>query len=134
MKIEDNMTIVRPKITKPPKKMKWTTFRNKADAMFSKIVKSGGACEWCGKTIGQLHCHHVIGRTNKRLRWNLRNGVCLCAGCHKMNAGNAHDDPIEFLEWFEEHRPEDYKYIYKVRYELWDGDYDLVLNYLKENA
>jgi len=127
------MTIAITKIIKPPKKMKWKTFCNKADDLFRILVKADGVCEWCGKSTGQLHCHHVIGRTNKRLRWDMRNGVCLCAGCHKMNAGNAHDDPIAFLLWFKETRYDDYEYVCRVKNELWDRDYDKVLKYLKEH-
>lgn len=126
------MTRINIKRVKVKKKPKWTTFRNKADDLFRKLVKAKGICEWCGKRTGQFHCHHIIGRTNKRLRWDIRNGVNLCAGCHKMNDGNAHDDPIAFLKWFEITRPEDYKYICRVKNELWDKDYDKVLEYLKE--
>ena len=112
------------------KRLKRSTLKNKCDDMWREFVRIEGICEWCGKRTGQMHAHHVIGRTNHTLRWDLRNGVCLDAGCHKMNAGNAHDDPIAFLKWFETTRPEDYEYICRKKNELWDRDYDKVLEYL----
>jgi len=116
----------------PKRKPKKKTLINKADKIARDIVKAKGYCEICGKSNGQLHCHHVIGRTNKNLRWRLENLICICAGCHKMNAGNVHDDPIEFLKWFEENRPDNYKYINKERNIIWDRDYDKVLEYLND--
>lgn len=126
------MTRVSTKRGKPKKKPKHSTLQNKCDALWRKIVKVKGYCEWCGKSLGQMHAHHIIGRTNRTLRWDLRNGVCLDAGCHKMNTGNAHDDPIAFLKWFETTRPEDYEYVCRKKNKLWDKDYDKVLKYLKE--
>lgn len=50
-----------------------------------------GRCAICGSTY-ELECHHVIKRRKKVLRWDWRNGVALCTGCHRM----LHDYPWKF--------------------------------------
>jgi hypothetical protein len=77
------------------------------DDLWSKLVKlkAGNKCEYCGKTDG-LNSHHLFSRTNRVLRWNENNGVCLCVYHHIFGVFSAHKAPIEFIEWLREKRGE----------------------------
>ena len=90
-----------------------TTMRNKADDLWRKIVKLKGYCTICGKPASQcqLHAHHVIGRSNYATRFDLRNGICLCAYCHKLSPKSAHEDPQGFMQWYEANYKADYDYL-----------------------
>lgn len=87
--------------------------RKRLDKKWSLAVRSKGECEVCGKTADecQLHPHHAWGRKNLSTRWDLRNGVCLCATHHTMGNQSAHNNPIWFMDWMKENRPEDYNYL-----------------------
>ena len=57
------------------------------DALYGKVMKllAGGACELCGVKPAnpkKYHIHHYITRTVRRLRWDTRNTICVCAECH----------------------------------------------------
>ena len=68
----------------------------------------GRKCEHCGKTEN-LNSHHVIGRTNKALRWDYRNCVVLCVYCHKFNHfWSAHETPTIFNDWIRSKRGEEW--------------------------
>lgn len=86
------------------------SIKTSCDKLWSRLVRAGGVCEKCGKTSRevQLHPHHVYGRGNYRLRFDLRNGCCLCARCHM---GWAESYPIAFADWFRQQRPEDAAYL-----------------------
>lgn len=95
------------------KKQKKKTVKNRMDKKWSLIIRSKGRCEVCGKDeyACQLHPHHVIGRRNLDTRWDIRNGVCLCAMHHTLGKESAHEQPLWFKDWLEKNRPEDYKYL-----------------------
>lgn len=79
------------------------------DALWSEKVKvrAGGKCEYCGKITG-LNSHHVFSRSNKRVRWDIDNGVCVCVLHHIFGLFSAHKSPIEFIEWLKERRGNDW--------------------------
>lgn len=82
----------------------------------------GHKCEHCGKTEN-LNSHHVIGRTNKALRWDYRNCVVLCVYCHKFNHfWSAHETPTIFNDWIREKRGEEWHraLVVKARQTEWD--------------
>jgi|SRR3972149_5770583 len=81
---------------------------NKLDAAMGELVRSKERCEWCGSTTNQMNWAHVISRSNKALRWDLMNGMCLCSYCH---AWKWHDSPLEGVAWFREKYPERYDYL-----------------------
>jgi len=56
-------------------------YKAKCDTLFSRIVRSVGACERCGKT-DNLQCCHIISRTYSSTRCLRQNAFCGCAGCH----------------------------------------------------
>lgn len=102
-----------------PRKPSKKTLTKKLDTAWSKAVKkrAGFKCEVCGKTES-LNSHHVVGRRNRRLRWELFNGVCLCAGCHTFKLKSAHQNPEWFHFWMEENRWEDLRDINCKMYEI----------------
>ncbi|MGD9276339.1 MAG: HNH endonuclease [Candidatus Pacearchaeota archaeon] len=104
--------------------------KRKADRLWSEIIKSKGRCEMCGKPANNPH--HIVGRRNHALRWDIRNGCLLCANCHTFSKFSAHQDPIGFLEWFKIVRNDDYEYLLSKRNEVWDKDYDKVIKDLEE--
>jgi len=93
--------------------MKITTARNKLDKLWSLKIREKEYCEVCGK-IGN-NPHHVVGRRNMTLRFDLRNGVLLCPLHHTFGIQSAHQDPLGFVNWFKNNRPKDLKYLMKQR-------------------
>ena len=63
----------------------------RADDLFSKIVRSRGACCNCGKTEN-LQCAHVISRRFANTRCDEWNAFCLCARCHHYYT----DHPVDW--------------------------------------
>jgi hypothetical protein len=52
-----------------------------ADSLWSQIIRRPGACVICGKTE-RLQAAHGFSRRYHATRHDLRNGFCLCSGCH----------------------------------------------------
>ncbi len=74
----------------------------KLDDAWSKLVKlnAGLQCEYCGTQVKQLHSHHIYTRSKKSTRWDVNNGLSLCAGHHVLSSTfSAHKTPVEFTEW-----------------------------------
>lgn len=88
---------VPPRAPMKRKKRTARTIRLSCDKLWSQLVRSQGFCEKCGRSDGVLHAHHVYGRTDYRLRFEPRNGCCLCYRCHRWAEGF----PLEFAYWFE---------------------------------
>src|SRR3990167_10281304 len=65
-----------------------------ADELFSKIIRSKGFCERCGKKEN-LQCAHILSRSYRQVRWDFGNAFCLCNGCHVYFTHH----PIEFEEF-----------------------------------
>lgn len=61
-------------------------------------------CEYCGSTTS-LNSHHIFSRSNRSVRWDLDNGVCICSKHHVFSSAfSAHLSPIEFVEWLKDKR------------------------------
>ena len=76
----------------------------KLDEAWSELVKleAGYKCEVCGKNT-TLNSHHIFSRSNRSVRWDEANGVCLCVSHHTFNSKfSAHKTPTEFTYWLEE--------------------------------
>lgn len=88
---------------------------NKCEKLCVEIVRirANWGCEKCGRKGCQLHVHHIIGRTNLHLRYNLKNLICLCAGCHNMTNHSAHKNPLEFMDFLDADRPDWLEYLRK---------------------
>lgn len=55
------------------------------------LERDGRRCKICGKT-DRLQAHHIFTRSRKSTRWDLDNGITLCAGHHYW----AHREPERF--------------------------------------
>lgn len=83
-----------------PKKPAPKTLKNKADKLFSLIVRSRGYCERCGREPGEvtLQCAHILSRKYIATRWDEKNALSLCIGCHHWG----HSNSLEWILWLEE--------------------------------
>lgn len=89
---------------------KRSTKNKPIDDLWSKLVKyrAGHVCEKCGKAKG-LQSHHIFGRRRLSVRWDKRNGICLCPGCHTLSSKfSAHQTPTEFTFWIIEKRGQEW--------------------------
>jgi len=114
------------------KKPKRKTLRNKADKLWSELIRlrNKGKCEICGKRA--TNPHHIIGRKNLTLRHDPRNGVLLCFYHHTGGNLSAHNDPLWFREWLIKHRRKDYNYLMFKRTKLESKvDYEQRIKLLK---
>jgi hypothetical protein len=102
-----------------PRKPSKKTLRNKLDKAWSQLVKlqAGNKCEVCGSSE-TLNSHHIVGRRNLRLRWEVMNGVCLCVKHHKFGNQSAHENPVWFEDWLKENRGQDLKLIRSTMNEI----------------
>lgn len=67
----------------------------KCDGLFSKIVRSRGACERCGESrYEKLTTAHIVRRGYSLTRCMEENAWCLCYVCHRET-----EEPVAFLEW-----------------------------------
>lgn len=68
----------------------------------------GFKCAYCGKK-SYLNSHHIFSRTNKSTKYDLNNGITLCAAHHTLSSKfSAHKTPAEFIEWIKEKRGEEW--------------------------
>lgn len=85
------------------------------DKLWSQAVKVrvNYQCEVSGLSKHQckLNSHHIVGKRNFTLRWDIRNGVCLSSKSHTLSRQSAHQDPEWFREWLLEKRKEDFEYL-----------------------
>lgn len=70
--------------------------RGRADRAFSKLVRSRGFCERCGRTEF-LQTAHIVSRRYSATRTDLCNALCLDARCHRYFT----DHPVEWTLWLE---------------------------------
>jgi hypothetical protein len=112
--------------TKKPNK---TSLKKKCDILYSLIIRSKGYCEVCNPSNRpssiQLNAHHIIGRGTMILRYDFRNGCCLCVNCHEFSRDSVKNNPIKFLRWMEKNRPDDLVYV--------ESKSELIAHYSVEN-
>ncbi len=46
-----------------------------------------------------LNSHHIYSRSNKSIRWDTDNGICLCVNHHIGTKFSAHKTPVDFTGW-----------------------------------
>jgi len=114
-----------------PKTASKKTIEKKLDKAWSRAILSKGRCEVDGSTQS-LNAHHIVGRRNLALRWDLRNGVCLSAGYHVFRTQSAHQDPIWFYNWLKENRREDLEYLESKQNSIVKWTVEDLLNKLSE--
>lgn len=119
-----NSVVIKKSVKKSQKKIKLkkikvkiTTLKNKADELWRKVGKEKAVCEICVTypemkvNYTQLQAHHIVGRINKTLRWDLQNRAWLCPTHHTFGIKSAHNDPKWFLDYLIKHRIKDLIYI-----------------------
>lgn len=87
------------------------------DDAWSKLVKlrAGNQCEYCGKRR-YVQSHHIFSRSNRSVRWDVKNGVALCAGHHTLSSKfSAHKTPTEFHIWLEEKKGRDFIDLLRIK-------------------
>lgn len=96
---------------KKVKKVKKSTLRNKADALFSKFIRRGGVCQAAERTHikcgGPLQCAHLTTRSHTALRFDEMNALCLCAGHHRYFTHR----PFEWMVFLTDNYPQMYAYV-----------------------
>lgn len=109
------------------KKPSRKTLKLKADKRFRDLIRSRGVCELAGldhiACSGDLQTMHIVGRANHNLRWDSANALCGCSGHHFYYTNN----PFFFFELIKEHFADRYVYLQEHKNEIWDGDYEKVL-------
>ena len=88
--------IVHPNFKQPkkaPQKKKQSIVAT-LDKECGDIVRARGRCENCGKRT-DLQWAHGFSRRYRMVRWDLRNGFCLCRGCHLKFTMR----PLEWDDW-----------------------------------
>lgn len=114
------------------RKAKRSTQKNKCDRLFSLRIRARDkVCQKCG-TPNLLQCAHIFSRGYHSVRWDDRNAIALCAGCHKFYTHH----PIEWEDFI----------VARIGQEAWDElradairtdrkvDYDTVLERLEGDA
>ena len=102
---------------KKPKVIKVSSLKNKADDLWRSVGKERAVCEICYHykhlkvNYTQLQAHHIVGRRNMTLRWDLRNRAWLCPVHHTFGVKSAHQDPQWFIDYLLEYRKEDFEYL-----------------------
>jgi hypothetical protein len=108
--------------------------RKELDLLVIKVARkrAGNKCEITGREDGEgrghyLNGHHIIGRSNFRVRWNPDNIAILSPGKHTLAPLSAHKDPIWFLgvmiekrgkEWYAKLQKEAYRDGGAIRHEV----------------
>lgn len=97
-------------MTKRRKKSETKRMSDKLDSLWSKLIRSVGRCEYCHSTEN-LNAHHIFGKRNHSVRWDLDNGVCLCVSHHVYSTDfSAHLTPTLFTNWIIERNGEAWHY------------------------
>lgn len=77
-----------------------------ADGLWSLAIRDdwNNTCAVCGS--GKCEAHHLIPRTHYTTRYDLRNGIALCAPHHKFDANiSPHLNAAGWLHWLKNHHP-----------------------------
>jgi len=93
------------------KKRKKTNYKKKADKLWSQVIRQKGVCDRCGKQGAQFNAHHITSRSNHSLRFDLKNGLCLCVSCHFW----IHQNLVLGAEWLKSENPKTYEYLMKEK-------------------
>lgn len=103
--------IKRKKITKKELKRLERLKQKKRLKQWSIDVRNrdGNKCSICGVTK-YIHAHHIIPKEIKEFKFDIDNGVAICAKHHLFSREiSAHNNPFTFMIWFMENRKEQYK-------------------------
>jgi len=82
-------------------------WRRAVKLVYGKFDGNYYQCEMCGKWFESgegagrgkgINAHHVIGKSNYNVRWEVEDGTPLGSGCHTMRKDSAHQDRSMFLK------------------------------------
>lgn len=76
--------------------------RDIADRLWSAAVRHDWAdkCAICGAR--KCEAHHLVPRQHQAMRYDLRNGIALCAKCHQFDRDfSPHQNAAGFMEWLD---------------------------------
>ncbi len=81
--------------------------RDMADRLWSIAVR----CDWAGRCAvcgsGKCEAHHLVPREHEATRYDLRNGIALCASHHQFDADiSPHQNAIGWVVWLRDKYPE----------------------------
>lgn len=119
------------KAKKPKKESKAKSEKREITKKFKEWTEAvkerdGWTCQLCGLKKGDikdngkpvvLNAHHIIGRDNKEfpdMRFDVENGITLCAGCHRFSKRGPHHGTFIFHEWLRRNFPSRYEYLTNV--------------------
>ena len=110
----------------PKRKTSKTNRRRYADTLWSKYIKARaqGKCQRCGRYGNALEAAHIIPRRVLPTRFDVRNGVALCAAtCHRDfdSAASALLRIQLIIDWIGAQSYEEMLALARTR---WSGDYD----------
>ena len=79
------------------------------DALWSKAVRllHRNKCAICGRKT-TLNAHHLFSRSTMSVRWDVDNGMCLCAYHHMLGNVSAHKSPLLFAEFMIKERGQEW--------------------------
>ncbi len=92
---------------KKPKLPKKKRIKKLADDLWAWVVKDdwGWKCACCGRS-GGLNSHHLLPRQHTATRYDLKNGMALCANCHHFCPDFApHQNSAGFETWLQREYP-----------------------------
>ena len=122
------------------KKRKKINWKKLCDDIWADLIKAkaGHKSEYSGK-LGKkaggdeiLHAHHILGKSNYRLRYELDNGISLTAGEHKFIAHHTGRQEM-FRERIKEIKGQDiYERLKLLKSGISKVDYKMMFLYLKE--
>ena len=101
------------KITKKKLASMARTAKRKALSAWSHAVRDrdGNACIICGSTKYN-QAHHLLSKEYyKDLQFEIMNGVCVCASCHKYSGLSFHKNGFFGVSWMAKNRPDQYKWV-----------------------
>ena len=84
-----------------------TYITRKMDTEWSERIKlrADYKCEYCKRKDKPLNSHHIFSRSNKAVRHDMDNGICLCVGHHTFSSKfSAHKTPAEVIEWIKDYK------------------------------
>jgi hypothetical protein len=81
--------------------------REMADSLWSLAIRAdwNHQCAVCG--AGKSESHHLVPRQHQATRYELRNGIALCARCHQFDPDiSPHQNAWGWIDWLFKHHEE----------------------------
>lgn len=89
--------------------------KSMADQLWSRIVREdwGNKCAMCG--YGTVEAHHLIPRQHEATRYELKNGIALCASHHQFDRWKSpHQNAAGFMRWLETNHPNKHEWLVEI--------------------